>query len=181
REIEPPAPNAAQAFFSKKILPVFRAKCLDCHGEDQQEGSLRLDSLVHVMRGGNSGEPVLIVGDDVKSHLIQLVTTKDAQRRMPLDDEPLNAEEIHLLRGWISIETGWEAAIAEAATIKSDHWSFQPVQRPEVPKTNHANPNGTLLLLGPAPKLNTCSPLQQKSPSYLNENSPGWCTWFQYL
>jgi hypothetical protein len=75
KEIAPSAPDAAQTFFDRKILPVFREKCIHCHGEDEQEGSLRLDSLVHVMRGGNSGEPVLVVGQDEESHLIHLVTT----------------------------------------------------------------------------------------------------------
>jgi hypothetical protein len=140
KEIAPSAPDAAQTFFDRKILPVFREKCIHCHGEDEQEGSLRLDSLVHVMRGGNSGEPVLVVGQDEESHLIHLVTTANKQHRMPLDDDPLSTADIQLLREWISIERGWDTAIAEAATIKSDHWSFQPIRRPEVPQSGHSNP-----------------------------------------
>ena len=134
------SPDAAQAFFDRKVLPIFREKCIYCHGEDEQEGSLRLDSLVHVMRGGNSGEPVLVAGKDEASHLIHLVTTANKQHRMPLDDDPLSITEIQLLREWILIESGWDSAIAEAATIESDHWSFQAIRRPEVPQTGHSNP-----------------------------------------
>ena len=136
----PAAPDTAQAFFDRQIQPIFQDKCTHCHGEDEQEGSLRLDSLSQVMRGGNSGEPVLIIGDEENSNVIHLVTTSDERHRMPLDEEPLSKAEIQLLRDWIRIERGWDAAIAEASVIKSDHWSFQPIRRPPVPETGHANP-----------------------------------------
>ena len=31
-------------FFEKRIRPVLAEHCYDCHGEDEQEGGLRLDS-----------------------------------------------------------------------------------------------------------------------------------------
>ena len=140
KEIAPATPDAAQLFFDRKVRPIFQAKCIHCHGEDEQEAQLRLDSLAQVMRGGDSGEPVLVVGDERESNLIHLVTTSDEEHRMPLGDEPLSKAEIQLLRDWIGIERGWDEAIAEASAIESDHWSFQPIVRPPVPETGHANP-----------------------------------------
>ena len=140
KEIAPATPDAAQVFFDRKVRPIFQAKCIHCHGEDEQEAQLRLDSLAQVMRGGDSGEPVLVVGDERESNLIHLVTTSDEEHRMPLGDEPLSKAEIQLLRDWIGIERGWDEAIAEASAIESDHWSFQPIVRPPVPETGHANP-----------------------------------------
>jgi hypothetical protein len=140
KEIAPATPDAAQVFFDRKVRPIFQDKCIHCHGEDEQEAQLRLDSLAQIMRGGDSGEPVLVVGDERESNLIHLVTTSDEEHRMPLGDEPLSKAEIQLLRDWIGIERGWNKAIAEASVIKSDHWAFQTIVRPTVPQNNQTNP-----------------------------------------
>ena len=141
KEIKSAKPDEnAKVLFRREVLPVFQNKCLDCHGEDEQEGNLRLDSLTHIMRGGDSGEPVVLPGDDTNSYLVHLLLTDDKKHRMPLNDHPLSDSEIELIRKWIRVRNGWESAIAAAKIRKSDHWSFQTVQKPKVPGPADQNP-----------------------------------------
>lgn len=130
----------AKILFQREVLPILAANCLDCHGEDAQEGNLRLDTMSNVMRGGNSGEPTVVVGDDSNSYLVQLLLTGDKDHRMPLDGDPLPDADIELIRKWIRVTQGWDEAAAESKIRNSDHWSFQPIQKPIVPKTHHQNP-----------------------------------------
>ena len=131
----------AQVLFKREILPIFEISCLHCHGEDEQKGGLRLDTLSSIMRGGNSGEPTVVIGDDTaNSHLVQLLLTDHEGHRMPLDGDPLSDADIELIRKWIRGTEGWDEAIKAAKLRTSDHWSFQKIQKPAVPKTLHKNP-----------------------------------------
>ena len=67
---EPQAPAKQKIDFEKQILPLFQAKCFDCHDENTQESKFRLDRKSALLRGGDSGEPAIISGQSGKSHLI---------------------------------------------------------------------------------------------------------------
>src|SRR3954453_13700037 len=94
-----PAPAARQVDFARDIQPIFAARCNTCHGEDEQEGQLRLDARAIVLRGGKSGS-LFVTGDSAGSLLVKRVVGHGG-KRMPLDDEPLSDEQIGLLRAWI--------------------------------------------------------------------------------
>ena len=131
----------AQVLFEREILPIFEANCLHCHGEDDQQGDLRLDTLPNIMRSGNSGDPTVVIGDDsANSHLVKLLLTDHKDHRMPLDDDPLSNTDIELIRKWIRVTDGWDDAINAAKPTKSNHWAFQPVKKPAVPANAHKNP-----------------------------------------
>ena len=67
------APSAAGPVdFAKDVQPIFAAKCYDCHGPAKQKGGIRLDAAA-ALKGGDSGDPLLVAGDPEKSHLIKLV------------------------------------------------------------------------------------------------------------
>ncbi|MEZ6035721.1 MAG: DUF1553 domain-containing protein [Planctomycetaceae bacterium] len=117
--------------FETQILPLLTAKCFDCHGADTQESHLRLDRRAAMLRGGDSGEPAVIVGHSEQSHLMKLVSVSDNEKRMPPDPaERLSQDEVSLLRLWIDQGAVWPGpdGVADDAESKSDHWSFQPVQ-----------------------------------------------------
>ena len=139
----------AQGLFKREILPIFEDNCLHCHGEDLQEGDLRLDTLANVLRSGNSGDPTVVIGDDsVNSHLVQLLLTDHEARRMPLDDNPLSDTDIELIRKWIRVTKGWDEAIHAAKLNETNHWSFQPIEKPAVPETAHKNPIDSFVATG---------------------------------
>jgi len=47
------AQSAAEVFFLKSVRPLFIARCLDCHSEDNDESELRMDwQTVDFMESG---------------------------------------------------------------------------------------------------------------------------------
>ncbi len=134
------AQEAAPVDFDKQVKPLLEAKCWGCHGAETQENNLRLDRRAAMLRGGDSGEPAIVVGKSDESHLIQLVSGREAGKLMPPDEkERLTSDQIALLKRWIDGGAKWpgsddtdEPSSPSAAKLK--HWSFQPVVRPELPK-----------------------------------------------
>ena len=61
--------------------------------------------------------------------------------QMPLEMDPLTDAQIKLIRDWIT--QGARLSEQESSTAigrrKSDHWAFQPIKRPDVPKVNDNN------------------------------------------
>ena len=124
----------ADVNYAAEILPILKEHCIDCHGPEVQESKLRLDTLVFALRGGDSGEPVIVPGSSARSHLIERVTNANDKLRMPPDAQPLPPEKVAALRAWIEDASLWVAARDELSKKKSDHWSFQPLRRPQVPE-----------------------------------------------
>ncbi len=132
--------SCADVLFERDVLPMLHEHCIQCHGPDSQESKLRLDTMVAALRGGNSGEPVIVPGNSQRSHLMERISNQDAKLRMPPDAAPLPAEAVDLLRTWINTESLWKAPRHELSDMTVDHWSFQPVKRPHLPETTFANP-----------------------------------------
>ena len=86
--------------FVRDIRPILAENCLTCHGEDEQEGQLRLDARAIVFQGGVSG-PAVVAGNSKRSLLLRRITSSDPKTRMPPEDEPLSAAQIDLIRRWI--------------------------------------------------------------------------------
>jgi len=67
--------------------------------------------------------------------LIELLEDPDPEFRMPFEEDPLSSSQIVLIEEWIDEGADWpgqmDAVVEE--TLESDHWSFQPVERPMVP------------------------------------------------
>ena len=126
--------------FVRDVLPVLREHCIYCHGPDSQESKLRLDTMVTALRGGNSGEPLIVPGNSQLSHLIERITNTDIKQRMPPEADALPEKTIELLRAWINAETMWKDARDELSRHRSDHWSFQPLVRPSIPQSSWLHP-----------------------------------------
>ncbi len=121
------------SFFEKTVRPILEEHCFDCHGEDSAKAKLRLDTTVGILRGGESGEPLMVRGVSAESYLIKRVTSKQPKEMMPPKGERLSEAEVAVLREWIDSSSKLpdeEAAMAQLR-IKTEHWSFQPVKRPQ--------------------------------------------------
>jgi len=125
------ASAAAGVDFDKEVKPIFAENCYKCHGETKQKGKLRLDSPAMIRKGGDSGEPLFLVGKSADSHLIKLVARTDPDEVMPPQGkgEPLGEAQVNTLRQWI--DEGAKLPGGDAADVRmtTDHWSFQPVSR----------------------------------------------------
>ncbi len=126
-------------FFETQIRPLLHAKCVKCHGENQQKGELRLDSLENLLKGGESG-PAAVAGNAADSLILEAVRYESFE--MP-PDKPLSADEIAALQKWIADGAAWprvdgkSVRLSGAAFTKEERsfWSLQPVTQPTPPET----------------------------------------------
>src|SRR5262249_23297797 len=130
-------PPKTPLVFEKDILPIFQAKCMNCHGAEKQRAGLDLRSKAAILKGGESGPPIS-VGSAEKSEL----WIKIAADKMPPEGKiKLTSAEKALIRAWI--ESGAKAQREGALLDTADKqitdadrqfWSFRPPVRPAVPE-----------------------------------------------
>jgi len=127
---------AAPVDFVREVRPILKHNCYECHGEKKQKSGLRLDVKSSALKGGDEHAPDIIAGKAKESPLIQLVSSKDDDERMPPKGERLSAAEIATLTRWIEEGASWpEGADLVKVADQRDHWSFKPVVRPAPPQT----------------------------------------------
>jgi mono/diheme cytochrome c family protein len=95
--------------FEKDVAPIFRAKCLKCHGERERKGELDLRTAAGVLKGGESGA-VIVPKDPEKSLLFEKVLEGEMP---PGKKDRLGEAEVATIRRWI--EAGARAAAQTAA------------------------------------------------------------------
>jgi hypothetical protein len=133
------AARAATQFFEKEVRPVLVNRCYECHADKKQKGSLRLDNIAFIKKGGDSG-PALVPGDPDKSLLIEAVRYHDAEFEMP-PKEKLPAKEIAALEQWVKIGAPWPENEASRVSLDEfgftqedrQYWAFQPLTNPVAP------------------------------------------------
>ncbi len=127
-----PASDRTNISFDADIRPILSNHCFRCHGPDEKkrEADLRLD-----VPGGATqdlgGVAAVVPGQPLNSQLLERVRSTDVDLRMPPPDagERLTEEQITLLEAWI-----------EEGASYSQHWSFEPVQRPALPDVTNSAP-----------------------------------------
>lgn len=90
-----PAP-VKKVSFEADVLPIFKARCVQCHGPGTMTKDMDLSSLQGVMKGSESGA-VVIPGKADESRLYQMVQ----KGKMPLVGDKLTADQIATIRAWI--------------------------------------------------------------------------------
>ncbi|HKI30384.1 MAG TPA: c-type cytochrome domain-containing protein, partial [Gemmataceae bacterium] len=128
-----PVAAAEPVDYLRDVKPILAKSCYACHGAEKQRSGLRLDTAAALLRGGNAG-PSLVPGKSAESLVIKAVTGADDTKVMPPKEPRLAPGQVAALRAWI--DGGAKAPADEApqvSTRKSDHWSFQPTVRADVP------------------------------------------------
>lgn len=123
-------------FFEKHVRPVLVEHCYKCHGEEKQWAELRLDSRAAILKGSDVG-PVVVPGKPEESTLIQSIRHVGDATKMPEKADKLPDDQIAALSEWVRMGMPWPEGEAPKPTAKqvaaNNHWSFQPVRKPEVP------------------------------------------------
>lgn len=137
----PPTPEAL-AFFESEIRPVLVEHCYGCHTAEKHKGGLLLNSAAGWQAGGDTG-PILDAGAPGNSRVLRALA-HDGELKMPPSGK-LPQEQIDAIAAWIAMGAPWPDEPAPAgpmapasfddrlAAAKTEHWSFKPVTRPEVP------------------------------------------------
>lgn len=87
--------------FRAQIAPLLINNCLACHGAKKAEGGYRVDSYERLLSEGDSGSPGVKGKDLESSELFRRVVSEDIEERMPLESDPLTADQIALIKRWI--------------------------------------------------------------------------------
>ncbi|MEQ9406601.1 MAG: PSD1 and planctomycete cytochrome C domain-containing protein [Fuerstiella sp.] len=124
--------------FRRDVYPLLKSRCFDCHAGDRPESGYRLD--VHrELLGYSTGEVLAEPGHSRHSRLIEVVAATSEEDRMPPDgDEPLTDQQIAMLQAWIDQGMEWDDQLLPPPRRHSDHWAFQPIVRPDVPRAANA-------------------------------------------
>jgi hypothetical protein len=127
--------RAVEVDYSTQIKPILKARCYACHGALKQEAGLRLDTGIAIRQGGENGS-ILSTDSPDESALMDRVTSTDDDFRMPPEGQPLAAQEIALVRKWIS--AGAPSPADEAAENDlGKHWAFQIPRRAQLPSISN--------------------------------------------
>ncbi len=117
--------------FEREVQPILTARCLQCHGESEPEGGLRLSSRMGAMSALESGKRAVVPSKGDESELLRRTSSTNADERMPPKGDPLSAGEQDLLRRWI----------AEGA-IWPEHWAYRKLVPPVLPNLELAGATG---------------------------------------
>lgn len=94
-----PGAKPAPPDYARDVVPIIETQCLRCHNSAKVEGGLLLESHEDLMKGGDTGPPV-VPGSPDDSPLILQVEGR-AKPKMP-PKRTLAPEEIAVLRAWVA-------------------------------------------------------------------------------
>ncbi len=118
--------------FNRDIRPILSDKCYKCHGPDEEkrEADLRLDTLEGALADLGDGYHAVVPGKPDESELVWRIEADDEEDVMPPPDSDLvlSDSEKERLRQWVVEGAEWK-----------NHWSFEPVVRPELPEVSDPN------------------------------------------
>ncbi|MBA4851199.1 DUF1553 domain-containing protein [Emticicia sp. BO119] len=116
-------PFSNQVDFNTEIKPILNKHCVSCHGGVKKAAELSfLFAQEAINTKGKSGKVAIIPGDADHSEFYQRLVTNDTEERMPKGKDPLNKEEIEILKKWIDAGAPW-----------GEHWAYQKPEKPDVP------------------------------------------------
>ncbi len=125
-----PAGFAGTVDFKNDVQSVLESRCIECHGGKKQKASLRFDSRAAILKGGDSGDPMIVPGNTDAGTLLKRITSTDDDEKMPPKGERLTGQQIAIFKQWIA-----EGASIpdEYGTVTARHWAYIKPVRPAVP------------------------------------------------
>ncbi len=120
---------AAAADFAHEVVPILRKHCGECHTGDKKKGGFSMNTRAAFLEGGENGA-VLVPGAADRSRLLEVVTTTDADERMPPKGDRLTPAEVAVLRDWVATGAAW----ADGFAFKQPAYEAPLLpRRPELP------------------------------------------------
>lgn len=117
---------AAEVDFSHEVVPILKRHCLKCHGGDEKEGGLSLNTRESLLAGGDSG-PGLVPGKAAGSEIVQRIESDDKSLQMPPEGARLLPAEVAVLRKWIDEGAKWQEGLTFAKR------TYEPPLKPRRP------------------------------------------------
>ncbi|HEY1172445.1 MAG TPA: PSD1 and planctomycete cytochrome C domain-containing protein [Verrucomicrobiae bacterium] len=122
--------EAGEVLFVHRIQPLFKEKCLACHGDDEKKikGDLDMRTLVGLLKGGESEKPSVIAGKPEESPLYLAATRLHENTWSPMppkENDKLTPEQLAYLKEWIVAGAPWpeQSRWAELEKKGADKWA----------------------------------------------------------
>ena len=129
------SPEAIQ-FFEQRVRPILHTKCALCHNDKTRMSELSLNGRDAVLKGGTRG-PAALPNDPDGSLLVRAVRHAGDLKMPPTGK--LEQPQIDALVRWVEMGLPWpETNLSEAPKAGAGHWSFQSIERPEVPEVSES-------------------------------------------
>ena len=125
---------ADEVDFEKEIWPILQTRCVDCHNGDLDEGQLRLDAKAAFAKGGVSGDLLATTKSKLPLLLARILGKGDLPQ-MPLDEDPLGADEIKKIESWLDAGAKWPKHIGEQVEVEATHWAYLKPVGSSIPKS----------------------------------------------
>lgn len=109
--------------FEQHVQPLLMAKCGQCHGAETRKGDLSLLSLQDILRGGESGEP--LITEQLEEGLLWAMI--DSGDMPPENQTPLSKDEKKLIHRWLSTHAPDELATARGAEAVPHQHDVLPI------------------------------------------------------
>lgn len=137
----PPVIAADAVDYLTQIKPLLSEKCYSCHGVLKQESDLRLETRSLMLDSG-----VIVPGDPDASELLSRVADlSDGRMPPPEDGAALLSDQIDLLRRWIL--QGADAPEETPPPEPTEHWAFQPINKPALDQAPESSEHPVDVLL----------------------------------
>ena len=94
------AKNLIPVSFEHEVAPILTESCVRCHGADQAQANLRMDTYNGMAKGGRSGVPVA-PGVPARSGIMLRINSSDDQNRMPKGAAKLAVADMMTIARWI--------------------------------------------------------------------------------
>jgi ankyrin repeat protein len=145
--------------FARDVQPIFKSKCIGCHGPAQQKNGFRLDRRGDAMRGGTIAD--IGPGNSAGSRLYLRLAGGEYGLQMP-PTGPLSAAELNIIKDWIDQGAEWPDALSGElpppppdavagqmmdALRRGDHQTFQKLIHDEPDHANKKGPAGSTPLM----------------------------------
>jgi hypothetical protein len=118
--------------FARKVMPLFKAKCLACHGEDPEKklkGDFDMRTQAGLLKGGESEAPSIVPGKPLQSPLYLAITREhedDWEPMPPKENDKLSAEQVKYIKDWIAGGAPWPDATQLAKLLKQKNpWATE--------------------------------------------------------
>src|SRR6056297_636811 len=82
-----------------KVKELLRARCSQCHGDQQQIADLNVMSHTSLLANDQ-----VVPGDVNRSRLYEIMIEEDEDSRMPKGAPPLSEKELAMVRRWIEAD-----------------------------------------------------------------------------
>lgn len=101
-EIRPFSMDEAKGVsYVRDVRPILAEKCEECHNPDKARGDFDVTSVAAMLEGGKKAGPGIVPGDPDASPVVKYIRG-ELRPQMPKGEDPLTAEELHLIRMWIA-------------------------------------------------------------------------------